>query len=97
MGPGPQLTLIHLCLFLLPSLVCPTSPRCSLHPLEADRLLLGRLPHCPEGGGNLWDHIHEAKCQKCGKSEGALHTRTTEEKGHVNLTPRELPEVTCLV
>lgn len=63
--PGPNFLGTNF--LTLPSRLTPPSPRRPLHPLEADRLLLGRLPHCPEGGRDLRDHNHEAKRQKRGK------------------------------
>lgn len=44
---------------------CPLlRPRVSLHPLEADCLLPGRLPDCEDWWGDLWHHQHEAKRQE---------------------------------
>ena len=42
----------------------PPRSRVSLHPLEADSLLLGWLPNCQDWGGDLWHNRHEAKCKK---------------------------------
>lgn len=39
-------------------------PRVSLHPLEADGLLPGRLPDSEDWGGDLWHNQHEAKRQE---------------------------------
>lgn len=49
----------HVLLLLLLS-----RPRVSLHPLEADSLLLGRLPDREDGRGDLWHHQHEAQRQE---------------------------------
>lgn len=58
-----------------PSPCSAPSPRRPLHPLEADRLLLGRLPHRPEGGGAVRDHLHEAQRQERGECGPGSETR----------------------
>lgn len=40
--------------------VCP-STRCSIHTLEADRVLLGGLLDSAEGRGDQWKYGHEAQ------------------------------------